>query len=179
MNEAALALSRHAEICLCIVRTRLICVLLGEYPNRLGVRVLAGACELLSDSCGHPKLSRRDADDPLEVRGKMALVREAGAECDLSQAEIVLFPQELLRSFNPAPDYVLVRRQSGGRPKLPGKVIGAEMGDGSHLLQRRTVGEVFHDVLDDAVEFAAREYAVRRRRPLTRSRDMTDQVNAQ
>src|SRR5258708_12638012 len=103
---------------------------------------------------GNPKLSRGDADDPLEVRGKMALVRKAGAECDLCQAELVLFLHELLRSFNAARDYILVRRQSGGRPKLPGKVIEAEMGDGSHLLQRRTPVEIFHDVLHDSHDLA-------------------------
>ena len=38
---------------------------------------------LLPDSCGNPKLSRRDADDPLEMKGKLALVREADAERDV------------------------------------------------------------------------------------------------
>lgn len=56
--------------------------------TRLGVRVLGESCVFLGDSCGSPKLSRRDADDPLEVKGKMALVREAGAERDLRQAEL-------------------------------------------------------------------------------------------
>ena len=49
----------------------------------LGLRVLASACGLLCRSCGNPKLSRRAADDPLEMRGKLALVREADAERDL------------------------------------------------------------------------------------------------
>ena len=58
----------------------------------LGIRVLAGTCGLLRYSCGNPKLSRRDADDPLEVKGKMALVREADAECDLRQAKLAICP---------------------------------------------------------------------------------------
>jgi len=73
--------------------------------NRLGIRVLAGACGLLRFSCGNPKLSRRDADDPLEVKGKMALVWEADAECDLRQADLAVCPQEVLRSFNAARDH--------------------------------------------------------------------------
>ncbi|MEY2605308.1 MAG: hypothetical protein QOH31_3124 [Verrucomicrobiota bacterium] len=55
----------------------LICVLLEEQANGPAARFLPRACGLLRDSCGNPKLSRRDADDPLEVKGKMALVREA------------------------------------------------------------------------------------------------------
>jgi hypothetical protein len=39
-----------------------------------------------------PKLSRRDADDPLEVKGKLALVREADAERDIHQAELAICP---------------------------------------------------------------------------------------
>jgi len=39
----------------------------------------------------------------------MALVREAGAERYLGQAEPAIRPQELLRSFNAARDYILVR----------------------------------------------------------------------
>src|ERR1700730_2602771 len=46
----------------------LIPVLLDQHANGLGVRVLVGACGLLWRSCGNPKLSRRDADDPLEVK---------------------------------------------------------------------------------------------------------------
>ena len=62
-------------------------------------------------SCGSLKLSRRDADDPLEVKGKLVLVREADAERDLHQAELAICPQELLRSFNAARDHILVRGQ--------------------------------------------------------------------
>ena len=95
------------------------------------------------------------------------------------QAELVLFPQELLRSFNAARDHILMRRQPGSLPELPRKVRGAEMGGGSHLLQRRTASEIFHDVLDDRAELTARKYTVRRGRQPLRTRDITDQMNAQ
>src|SRR3984893_15890183 len=159
--------------------TTLIRVLLDEHANRLGVRVLAGACGLLRFSCGNPKLSRRDADDPLEVRGKMALVREAGTERDLRQAKLTVSPQEVLCSFNAARDHILVRRQPGGRLELAREVIGAEMGDGRHLLQRGIASEIFHDVLNDRVELSARKYSVCRGRKPARTRGMTNQVNGQ
>jgi hypothetical protein len=93
----------------------LIPVLLHQHANGVGVRVLAGACGLSRYSCGNPKLSRRDADDPLEVKRKMTLVREAAAERDLRQTELTVSPQEVLRSFNAAHEHILVRRQAGGR----------------------------------------------------------------
>jgi hypothetical protein len=68
------------------------------------------------------------------VKGELALVREAGAECDLRQAEFVVSPQEVLCSLNAARDHILVRRQTGGSLELSREVIGAEMDDGSHLL---------------------------------------------
>jgi hypothetical protein len=125
------------------------------------------------------KLSRRDADDPLEVKGKMALVKEADPKRDLRQAELVVCPQQVLRSFNAARDQILVRRQPGGRLELSRKVIGAEMGDGSHLLLRRTAFEIFHDVLDDPLELPLGKYAARRGRLPVPTSDMTDQVNRQ
>ena len=138
-----------------------------------------GGVLLLRDSCGTQKLSWRDADDPLKLKAKMALIREAGAERDLGQAEPAVCPQEVLRSFNAACDYILVRRQPGGRLELAREVIGAEMGDGSHLLQRGTASEIFHDVLNDPTELVAWQYAVRRRQLPARTRDMTDQVDGQ
>src|SRR5260221_3706522 len=159
--------------------TTLIRVLLDEHANRLGVRVLARAWGLLRFSCGNPNLSGRDADDPLEVRGKMALVREAGAERALRQAELTVSPQEVLCSFNAARDHILVRRQPGARLELAREVIGAEMRDGSHLLQRGAASEIFHDVLNDRPELPARKYAVRRDRKPARIRRMADQVNGQ
>ena len=131
----------------------------------------------LEGSCGEPKLSRRDADDPLEVKRKMALVREAGLARDLRQAEPISSAQEVLRPFNAARDQILVRGQAGGRLELPRKVIGAEMGDSSHLLQRGTACEIFHHVLNDRAEFLMRKYAARRGRLPVPVRDMTDQVS--
>jgi hypothetical protein len=43
----------------------------------------------------------------------------------------------VLRSFNPARDHILVRRQPGGRLELPREVIGAEMA--SYLCRPRFV----------------------------------------
>ena len=138
-----------------------------------------GLADFYLGSCGGPKLPRRDADEPFKVKGELALVREAGAERDVRQAELTVGTQEVLRSFDAARDHILVRRQPSGRLELPRKVIGAEINDGSHLLQRRTAFEIFHDVLDDHVELPARKYTVRRRRQPVRARDMTDQVNRQ
>src|SRR5258707_5438380 len=109
----------------------------------------------------------------------MALVREAGAERDLGQAEFALCPQEVLRSFNAARDHILVRRQPGGRLELPREVEGAEVDDGRHLLQRRTASEIFHNVLNDPPELLAWKYTVCRRLQPAGARDMTDQVNGQ
>jgi hypothetical protein len=77
------------------------------------------------------------------VKGKLALVREAGAERDVYQLELKVFPQEVLRSLNSARGQILVKRQPSGRLKLPRKPIGTEMGDGSHLLQSLAVGLQF------------------------------------
>ena len=71
---------------------------------------LAETCGLLRYSCGNLKLSRRDADDPLEVKGKMALVGETDVQGDLRQTELAVSPEELLRSFNATSDHILVRR---------------------------------------------------------------------
>jgi hypothetical protein len=80
-----------------------------------------------------PKLSRCDTDEPFKVKGKLALVREPGVERNLCQLELIVFSQEVLCSLNAARDYILVRCQTSGRLELPGEVIGAEMGDRSHL----------------------------------------------
>jgi hypothetical protein len=58
---------------------RLICVRLENHLTRFRVQVLGESCELLGDSCEVRKLSRRDSDDPLEVKAELALVREADA----------------------------------------------------------------------------------------------------
>jgi hypothetical protein len=46
-------------------------------------RQISASRPSLRDSCRKQKLSRRDADDPLEMKGKLALVRETDAERDL------------------------------------------------------------------------------------------------
>ena len=63
------------------------------------LRDLAGFYAVLAEI---RKLSRCDADDPLEVKGKSALIREPDAERDLRQAELIACPQEVLCSFNAA-----------------------------------------------------------------------------
>jgi len=47
------------------------------------------------------------------------LVREPGAERDLGQAELGVCSGEVLRMFDPACDYVPVRRKPGGCLELP------------------------------------------------------------
>jgi len=79
---------------------------------------------ILTDSCGNLNLSRRDADEPLKMKAKMALIREAGAERDLGQAKLAACAQEVLRSCDGAGNYILVRRQPGGCLELPREVIG-------------------------------------------------------
>jgi len=56
---------------------------------------------LLGDSCGHPELSRRDADEALEVMTEHALAREAGVRGDLRQGEVAAL-QKLLRPLDAA-----------------------------------------------------------------------------
>jgi hypothetical protein len=58
----------------------------------------------------------------------------------------------VLRSFNAACDYILVRREPCSRLELPSEVIGAGMNNPRHFLQRRTAFEIFHDVLNDRAE---------------------------
>src|SRR5215475_3810386 len=88
-------------------------------------------------SYARPELSRRDADQALEVMGELALVREAGVRGDLRQGEVASGLQELPGPLDAAGDDVLVRRQPGGPLELPGEVVGAEAGDRGHLLQGR------------------------------------------
>src|SRR5262249_46474528 len=51
----------------------------------LAGRGLGAACGRLGDSCGHTELSRRDANEALEVMGELALIREPGIRRDLCQ----------------------------------------------------------------------------------------------
>src|SRR5262245_66672934 len=97
-----------------------------SYGGRFGV----SWCDLrsLGDPCGRPELPRRDADEPLEVAGELALVRESDARGDLRQGEFVALSQEVLGPLDAAGDDVPVRRQPGGRLEPPREVVGAEMG---------------------------------------------------
>jgi hypothetical protein len=135
-----------------------------------GKRHISASRPSLRDSSRKQKLSRRDADDPLEMKGKLALVRETDAERDLHYAEFVVCTQEVLRSFNATSNDILVWRQPGGRLELPREVIGAEMGDGSHLLQRQVAFEIFHDVLDDRASERPKCWQVTRPSAARRSR---------
>jgi hypothetical protein len=67
------------------------------------------AARTLGGSCGSTKTAGRHADEPLELLGKPALVREAGACGDLRQGEVAAL-QELLRPFDAARDDELARR---------------------------------------------------------------------
>ena len=56
----------------------------------------------LGDSCGHPELPGRDADEALEVLGKLALVRETGVRGDLRRGQAVSCLREVLGPFDVA-----------------------------------------------------------------------------
>src|SRR6516162_6634191 len=92
------------------------------YGGRSGVS--SRDLRLLGDSCGHPELSRRDADEALEVLTEHALAREAGVRGDLRQGEVAAL-QKLLRPLDATQDHVLVRRQPGGPLELPREVVDA------------------------------------------------------
>ena len=89
--------------------------------TEFGSEFLVKFADYLPRSCGSPKPSRRDADDPLEVKGKFALIREADALSDFGEAEVAITAHELLGPFNTLCDYILMRRQPGRRFKLPSK----------------------------------------------------------
>ena len=46
--------------------------------KEIALPFLGETCVLLGDSCGRPKLPRRDTDQALEVADEPALFREAG-----------------------------------------------------------------------------------------------------
>src|SRR5262249_54105235 len=116
---------------------------------------------LLGVSYAHPELSWRDADEAFEVVGELALVRETSGGGDLRHGEIAIGLQEVLGPLDAAGDDVVVRRQPGGRPELPRKVVEAEMGRRRHLLQAHA-GQVFLDVLGDGAELPLRERTIGR-----------------
>src|ERR1700733_3856420 len=101
----------------------------------VALRLLGGTCGLLCDSCGRPEMPRRHADEPFEVMGELALVREAGARGDLRQRGVVTSFQEMLGPLDAARDDELVRRQPGGRLELPREVVRAEACDRGHVVQ--------------------------------------------
>ena len=139
---------------------------------------LGGTCGLSGDSCGRAELPRRDADEPLEVTGELALVREAGPRGDLRQGEVVAL-QELLGPLDAAGDDVLIGRQPGGRLELPREVIGAQAGHRRHLPKGRAGVEVVLDVRDDGAEPPPRQVAVPPARRPAGCRDVADQVDGQ
>src|SRR5262249_25963377 len=132
-------------------------VLLTRNGTRVALLFLHGTCGFLGDSCGHPELSRRGANEALEVIGELALVREAGAGSHLRQGQVAL--QQLLGPFDAPGDDVLVRRQPGGPPELPREMVDAETSDSGHLLQGRAGVEVVLDVLRDGTELRSGELA--------------------
>ena len=70
----------------------------------MALRFPAGTCGVLGDSCGHPELPRRDADEALEEMAELALVREAGAGGDLRQGQVGSCLQELPGPLDAAQD---------------------------------------------------------------------------
>jgi hypothetical protein len=103
------------------------------YGESLSV-FLNGLAAFLGPSCGSSELPRRDADDPLELVGELALIREAGTGGDLRQGQVVSCLEELLGSFDATGDDILVRRQPGSRLELSGEVVRAKTGDCGYLL---------------------------------------------
>src|SRR5262249_9989362 len=110
-------------------------LLLGNGKG-LALAFLGGACGVLVGSCGRPELTRRDADEALEMAGELALVREAGLRGDVRQGQAAV-SEQFLGSLDSAGDDVLVRRQPRGRLELPREVVRAEAGDSGQLLQAR------------------------------------------
>ena len=103
---------------------------------------------------------------------ELALVGEAGVQCDLRQGQVRPRLQELLGPLDAARDDVLVWRQPGGSPELPSEVVDAETGDSGHLLQTRARFKVFLKVLDDGTELHLGERAVPRARGLVGRQDV-------
>jgi hypothetical protein len=111
------------------------CRLEGQ-TTESAVLTLERACGLLGDSCGNLVLSRRGTDDPSKVKTEMALIREADDLGDLRESNVASSAQKLLRPFHPPRHNVLMRGPSSRRLELSGKMVGTEMGNGSHLVQR-------------------------------------------
>src|SRR5262245_52490632 len=134
---------------------------------------------LLDGSYARSELPRRDAEEALEVMGKLALVGKAGVRGDLRQGQVGSCLQELPGPLDAAQDDVLVRRQPGGPLELRGEVVRTEAGDRGHLLQGRATVEVLLDVLGDSAELRSGERAGSPARGLAGRRDVPDQVDGQ
>src|SRR5262249_35832340 len=85
---------------------------------------------------GPAEFSRSDADDPLEVSGELALVRESGVRGDIRERKFVVPAQQLHRPFDAAGHDVLMRRDPGGRLELTREVVGAGVNGFAHLRER-------------------------------------------
>jgi hypothetical protein len=142
-----------------------------------GIEILCGRSQVGPGS--GPELPRGDSDEPLEVAGELALVREPGEGGDLRQREVTRLSEEFPGALDAARDDVLVRRQPGGALELPGEVVGAEAGDRRQLLQGRGAAEVFLDVLDDGAEPPPRQPSVSPARRALGCQDVPDQADGQ
>jgi len=91
----------------------------------------------------------------------------------------VILSKELLRALDATGNDVLVRRSSRRSLELPREVVGAEMHDRRHVLQRQAGVEVFVDVLDDRAELRSRERSVPAARGLTGGQQVSDQIDSQ
>ena len=87
--------------------------------------------------------------------GEVALIREPDTRRKLCQGEVTISLKELLRTLDATGDNVLVRRLSRCDLELPREVVGAEMGDGRHVLQSQAGLEVVVDVVGDRAELSA------------------------
>src|SRR5260370_34420715 len=95
----------------------------------------------------------------------MALVREAGCQCNLRDGELALH-EEGLRTVEAALNDVLVHGQAGGLAEERFEVRGADAGDGGELRERHVFGQVIFDVSERLLEPASTEAAALFRRAL-------------
>jgi hypothetical protein len=78
--------------------------------------------------------------------GEVALVGKADRARDVAHGEVG-FREQLPGPLYPAPDHVLVRRETGRTLELPGEVVLAQVGNPRHLGEPEVHGEiVVHEV---------------------------------
>jgi hypothetical protein len=130
-------------------------VLLEGQTTESAVQTLERACGLLGDSCWNLILSRRGTDDPLKVKTEMALIREAYDLRHLRESDVAISAQKLVRPFHPSRNHVLMWGPSSRRLELSGKMVGTEMGNGSHLVQQARSAKTF-PFLPVPLRFASR-----------------------